>query len=547
MLAGSWIDLMKCIDWYKKTWMESTREVFVKQLTETASIWDLIIVGGGATGLGTAVDAASRGFKTLLLEQSDFAKGTSSRSTKLVHGGVRYLAQGNMGLVKEALRERGILLGNAPHLVRNESFIIPNYSWASGIFYSIGLSIYDLLAGKRSFGRSRLISRNELIRRVPNIRQNGLKSGVLYHDGQFDDARLAVSLALTAIEQGATLLNYFQVTGLTKDEKKINGVVVRDGETGLSYTLKAKTVINATGVFVDELLGMDEPGSRPMVQPSQGIHLVLDKSFLGSRDALMIPKTKDGRVLFAIPWHEKTLIGTTDTPLNAHQLEPRALEEEVRFILETAAEYLTHTPTRKDVRSVFAGLRPLAAPQNEKQKTKEISRSHKLMVSASGLITITGGKWTTYRQMAEETVNMAIGSAGLPGRICLTKTLSLHGHKDSVEWTDPFFVYGSDAPAIRMLAKENGLLKETLDARLPYIGAEVVWAVRHEMARTVEDVLARRTRALFLDARAAMEMAPAVAKLMATELNRDTDWEKEQIVSFLSVAKNYLLEDEKKS
>ncbi|MDP4132136.1 MAG: glycerol-3-phosphate dehydrogenase/oxidase [Bacteroidota bacterium] len=519
------------------------REVLVNRLADPSEEWDLIVVGGGATGLGVALDAASRGFKILLLEQSDFAKGTSSRSTKLAHGGVRYLAQGNIGLVIEALRERGILIRNAPHLVRNECFIIPNYSWWSSIFYSIGLSVYDLLSGKRSFGRSRLISRNELIRRIPNIQQKGLKSGVLYHDGQFDDARLAVSLALTALEQGATLLNYFRVTGLKREGKKISGVTTTDRETGISYSLRAKTVINATGVFVDELLGMDAPGSLPLVKPSQGIHLVFDKSFLGSRDALMIPKTADGRVLFAIPWHDRMMVGTTDTPVDAHQLEPRALEEEIRFILETASSYLTRIPERKDVRSVFAGLRPLAAPQNEREKTKEISRSHKLMKSDSGLITITGGKWTTYRQMAEETVNLAIHVAGLPRKACQTKTLFLHGYRESMEWSDPFFVYGSDGVEVISLAKENPDWKEILDPRLPYISAEVVWAVRQEMARTVEDVLARRTRALFLDAKAAIDMAPAVARLMAIELKKDLDWEKEQIVSFLNVAKNYTLDE----
>ena len=427
--------------------MQIKREALIEQIADPAKVWDIIVVGGGATGLGIAVDAASRGFKTLLLEQSDFAKGTSSRSTKLVHGGVRYLAQGNIGLVIEALRERGILMNNAPHLVRNENFIIPNYSWWSGIFYSVGLSVYDLLAGKRSFGRSRLITRKEIIRRIPNIRQKGLKLGVLYHDGQFDDARLAVSLAITAVEKGATLLNYFRVSGLTKNGIKINGLIAKDQETGIQYTFRTKTVINATGVFVDELLNMDVPEARPIVQPSQGVHLVFDKSFLGPHDSLMIPKTKDGRVLFIIPWHDRTLAGTTDTPLNAHQLEPRALEEEIKFILDSVADYLTRIPERKDVLSVFAGLRPLAAPQNEKQKTKEISRSHKLIISESGLITITGGKWTTYRQMAEETVNAAIGVGKLPYRISVTKTLSLHGFKESVEWTDPFFVYGSDANA----------------------------------------------------------------------------------------------------
>ncbi len=428
-----------------------------------------------------------------------------------------------------------------PHLVRNENFIIPNYSWLSGIFYSVGLSVYDLLAGKRSFGRSRLISGTEVIRRIPNIRQKNLKSGVLYHDGQFDDARLAVSLALTAHEQGAIPLNYFRVTSLTKEKNKINGLIAIDQETGMSYTLRSKTVINATGVFVDEVMVMDEPELKPMVQPSQGIHLVFGKSFLGPHDALMIPKTKDGRVLFAIPWHDRTLIGTTDTPLNAHKLEPMALEEEINFILDTAAHYLTSIPTRKDVLSVFAGLRPLAAPQGDQQKTKEISRSHKLLVSASGLITITGGKWTTYRKMAEDTVNRAIGVGGFPNRLSVTETLSLHGYKDSVDWSDPLFVYGSDALKIKAMARGNPAWKEMLDTRLPYIGAEVVWATRHEMARTVEDVLARRLRALFLDARAAMDMAPAVANLMAIELGKDEYWEKEQVVSFISIAKNYIL------
>ena len=522
--------------------MQTNRESFAEQISDTSIIWDLIIIGGGATGLGAAVDAASRGFKTLLLEQSDFAKGTSSRSTKLVHGGVRYLAQGNIGLVIEALRERGILLKNAPHLVRNESFIIPNYSWFNAVFYSIGLSVYDLLAGKRSFGRSRLISRNEVVRRIPNIQWKDLKAGVLYHDGQFDDARLAISLALTAIEQGATLLNYFCVTSLNKEGNKINGVEVRDLETDISYSLKAKAVINATGVFVDEVLVMDAPEAGPIVRPSQGVHLVFDRSFLGPHDAMMIPKTKDGRVLFAIPWHERTLVGTTDTPLNAHQLEPKALEEEIQFILDTSAVYLTKIPTRKDVLSVFAGLRPLAATQGNDQKTKEISRSHKLIVSPSGLITITGGKWTTYRKMAEDVVDRAIQTAGLFNKSCKTKTLSLHGFREPVEWTDPFFVYGSDAAAVKALAKENPAWKEILNPRLPYIAAEVVWATRHEMARCIEDVLSRRTRALFLDARAAIAMAPAVAHLMAKELMKDADWEKEQVLSFLQVAKNYLVD-----
>jgi glycerol-3-phosphate dehydrogenase len=517
------------------------REALIQRLADEEITWDLIIAGGGATGLGAAVDAASRGLKTLLLEQADFAKGTSSRSTKLVHGGVRYLAQGNIRLVREALRERGILLQNAPHLVKNESFIIPNYKWWQGPFYSFGLMLYDLLAGRLSFGRSKYISREAVIRRLPNIKTAGLRSGVLYHDGQFDDARLAVNLVQTAFAEGATLLNYVRVTGFQKLQGRINGVVAKDLETGMYYQIRGRTVINATGVFVDELLQMDQPGLAPMVKPSQGIHLVVDRCFLGSADALMIPATEDGRVLFAVPWHERVVIGTTDTPLNEHVLEPVALEEEIGFILRTASRYFSQAPQRSDVRSVYAGLRPLAAPQAGGAKTKEISRSHKLMVSPSGLISITGGKWTTYRKMGEDVVDLAIRVGSLPKRKSLTKTLPVHGHCAGTAGQDHLSVYGSDADALRELARENKDWQKTLHGSLPYTGVEVIWAVRREMARTVEDVLARRTRALFLDARAAVEMAPVVARLMAAELKKNDEWEREQIVSFGRIAKGYML------
>lgn len=519
-----------------------TREANLNHLHDTEKIWDLIIIGGGATGLGAAVDSASRGFSTLLLEQADFAKGTSSRATKLVHGGVRYLAQGDIGLVREALRERGLLLKNAPHLVKNESFIIPNYSWWDGVFYTIGLSIYDLLAGKLSFGRAKHISKKETTKRLPGIQEKGLHGGVVYHDGQFDDSRLAINLAQTAIEQGATLLNYFKITGLTKDTAgKITGVKATDTETGTNYQIKAKTVINATGVFVDNVLKMDTPEKKPMVRPSQGVHLVLDRSFLPAEDALMIPKTEDGRVLFAVPWHEKLLIGTTDTPIDSHSLEPVALDEEVEFILRTAGKYLTKAPTRADVLSVFAGLRPLAAPQDGSSKTKEISRSHKLIVSASGLITITGGKWTTYRKMAEDIVDKAIETGGLNNTPCKTASLSIHGSRPEPDRANPMFVYGADIEKVLALHSENPDWKNPVHAEGSYTKAEVIWSVRNEMARTVEDMLARRTRVLFLDARLATAMAPEVARLMAGELGKDAAWEQAQIKAFNETAKNYIL------
>lgn len=522
---------------------ETKRNEIVKTISNPETIWDIIVVGGGASGLGTALDSVARGYKTLLLEQADFAKGTSSRSTKLVHGGVRYLAQGDIGLVREALYERGLLLKNAPHLVTNGTFIIPNYEWWGGAYYTIGLTIYDILAGKLGFGRAKHISKEEVIQKLPNINQKGLYGGVVYHDGQFDDSRLAINLAQTSVEHGATILNYFRVVRLIKnDQKKICGVVTTDIETGISYQIKGKTVINATGVFVDELMQMDTPGKKPIVRPSQGVHIVVDKSFMPSNDAIMIPKTEDGRVLFAVPWHDKLIVGTTDTPLNEHSLEPRALEEEIDFIMHTAAKYLTKVPSRNDVLSIFAGLRPLAAPKDGSTKTKEISRSHKLIVSESGLITITGGKWTTYRRMGEDAVDKAIEVGQLKVHPAITKDLPIHGSKINVGRKDHLYVYGSDKDSLLELIKENMAWGEKLHPKMPYIQAEVVWGVRYEMARNVEDILARRVRALFIDARVAIDMAPKVAALMAKELGKDKTWENDQIEIFTRLANGYILE-----
>lgn len=517
------------------------RKTFIKRLQSTKH-WDVIIIGGGATGLGTALDSTLRGYKTLLLEQSDFAKGTSSRSTKLVHGGVRYLAQGNFALVQEALQERGLLLKNAPHLVRRQSFIIPCYSFFSKIKYLIGLKVYDWLAGKYSFGKSKWLNRSALLQSVPEMKEKGLKGGVEYWDGQFDDARLAVNIAQTTAEEGGTVLNYFKVTALTKEDNgRINGVVAYDLEQQKEYHLKAKVVVNATGVFVDEILQMDTPGRKPIVRPSQGVHVVLDRSFFSGKNAMMIPETTDGRVLFAVPWHNHVLVGTTDTPLDHQSLEPIALDKEVTFILKTLCEYLTLKPSRKDVLSVFAGLRPLAAPDKDTNSTKEISRSHKLMVSNSRLITITGGKWTTYRKMAEETVDKAIKVGRLVSELCSTRTKRIHGFTERSS-TSSLAIYGSDEEAIRSLVSEMPELGEHVVPGGPYILAEVIWAIRKEMARTVEDVLARRLRILFLDAKVAMEMSVVVAGLMATELGHGKDWQDEQISSFKELASNYLLD-----
>lgn len=509
-------------------------------------IWDIIIIGGGANGLGTALDSASRGFKTILLEAVDFAKGTSSRSTKLIHGGVRYLEQGNLTLVIEALKERGLMMKNARHLTKNESFIIPNYNWWGGMFYTLGLKFYDHLAGELSLGASKYLSKEKTIAKLPSIEQKGLRSGVLYHDGQFDDSRLAINLAQTAVEKGACVLNHFKVTELLKnDSNQIIGVVATDQETKIEYTIKGKAVINATGVFTNAIMKMNDTVYKKYIVPSQGIHLVFDKSFLPGDHALMIPKTSDGRVLFAVPWHDKIVVGTTDTLIKKSDLEPIALEEEIEFVLETAQRYLTKKPTRADVLSVFAGLRPLSAPEEKGQKTKEVSRSHKIIVSETGLITITGGKWTTYRKIAEDIVDKAIQVHKLRKRKCKTKNLSIHGNKKNSikDFENHLSVYGTDSTAILRLQETEPKLREKLHANYDYTLAEVVWSIRYEMARTIEDILARRVRLLFLDARAAIECSDKVAQLLAKELGYDEDWKKDQIASFKALANGFLLKE----
>ena len=507
-------------------------------------VWDVLVIGGGASGLGAGLDAATRGYQTLLLEQSDFAKGTSSRSTKLVHGGVRYLAQGDISLVLEALHERGLLRQNAPHLVKHQAFIIPNYIWWDGPFYTIGMKVYDMMAGKLGLGPSEHISKEETLKSIPNLSEEGLTGGVIYYDGQFDDARLAINLAQTMVENNGVALNYFEVSNLIKTEEGIvSGVEAIDKETGEKYIIKAKAVINATGVFVDQILQMNEPGAKKIVKPSQGVHVILDKSFLQSDSAIMIPKTSDGRVLFAVPWHGKVVVGTTDTPVNSASLEPRALEEEIDFILTTAAKYLKKNPTRKDVLSIFAGLRPLAAPDDENSETKEISRGHKIIVSLSGLVTIIGGKWTTYRKMAEDTIDKAAMIAGLEERKCVTTNMPIHGYVAQVDFSDHLHIYGSDKIELQKLQNQNPALGYQFHPDLPYTAVEVVWAVRNEMARTLDDVLARRVRALFLDARVSVEMAPEVAKLMAAELGFDQHWINNQVEEYTKLAKGYMLED----
>jgi glycerol-3-phosphate dehydrogenase len=520
------------------------RADILRELGSQSTPWDVLVIGGGATGLGTAVEAASRGYRTLLVEAIDFAKGTSSRSTKLAHGGVRYLEQFNISLVLDALRERGYMLRNAPHLVRDLSFVVPAYSYASLPYYGLGLSLYERLSGRHSLGPSTLLSRERTAELLPHIVHDGLRGGILYHDGQFDDARYAIALVRTLQDLHGTAINYLRVVGLLHRQGRIIGVEVQDAENGGRFSIESKVVVNATGIHSENILGMDGKLEAPLLTVSQGSHFVLSADFLGGTTALMIPKTADGRVLFAIPWHGSTIVGTTDEPVARGSEEPRALQNEKNFLLDHIARYFGRKPGPSEILSVWSGQRPLIRSGN--RASSKLSRDHKVLTSSSGLITITGGKWTTYRRMGQDTINRAAAVASLPPRLSITATLQLHGWRESSSERSPRWedVYGSDLPFLQTLSGEDPSLDQLLHPRLPYRLRDVVWAARYELARTVEDVLARRTNALFLDARAAMEAAPTVARILAKELKRSASSSEADLSSFLSNAQGYIYEEE---
>ena len=500
--------------------------------------WDIVIIGGGASGLGIALDASKRGYKTLLLEKYDFGKGTSSRSTKLIHVGVRYLQNGDITLVIESLKERGILKRNAPHLVQDLSFVIPTYDWWASPFYGIGMKIYDMMAGKLGLGKSEIISKQETEKLIPNVNKKGLRGGVIYHDGQFDDSRMAITLALSADSKKTALLNYCNVEGLIKKDGEIKGLNFTDSINSKKYQIKSKVVINATGVFAEEIIRMDQPKIEKMIQPSQGVHIVLERRFLKSKHAILIPQTSDGRVLFAVPWKNYVVVGTTDTQVKKASEEPKALKEEVDFILKNAGKYMSVKPKKDDIKSVFAGLRPLAATSN-KQSTKEVSRSHKIDISPSGLISVLGGKWTTYRKIAEDAINTAISINKLKKKKCKTERTKLFGFKRNVSWSDPMHVYGSLKKKVESLGGIND--NESLSNKF-YISNNIIeWSIIHEMALTVEDILARRTRCVFLDSKESQRIAPIVAQKMADVLGEDDKWIDAELKKFNKLIKNYIV------
>jgi len=518
------------------------RDVGLDAIRERKAPWDIVIIGGGATGLGTAVDAASRGYAVVLFEQADFAKGTSSRSTKLIHGGVRYLQQGNVSLVMEALSERGRLLQNAPHLVNDLAFIVPSYEWWESPFYGVGLKVYDLLAGKYGFGRSRHLSREKVIEEIPSIQTEGLRGGTRYSDGQFDDARLAISLARTAVEQGAVAVNYTGVVAILKDTQGVaQGVRVYDAETGAEMEVFAKVIVNATGPQADAVRHLDNPDLDAIVAPSQGVHIVLDRSFIPRESAIMVPHTGDGRVMFAIPWRDVAVVGTTDTLVDDVPLEPQPRSEEIDFILDTANRYLARPAARSDIKSVFAGIRPLVEGGDE-VGTATLSRDHVILIDPnSAMMTVVGGKWTTYRKMAEDVVDQASVLAGLPQSSCVTASLRIHGYSEHADALGGLSFYGADAEGVQALIDANAEWAAPIHVNLAMTGAEVVWACRYEMARTIDDVLARRSRSLLFDARAASEAAGTVGALMAIELRQDASWVVDQIALFRELAESYIV------
>ena len=498
--------------------------------------FDVLVIGGGATGLGIAVDAVTRGFTTALIEGGDFAQATSSRATKLVHGGVRYLASGQIHLVYEALHERAVMMRNAPHLVKPQAFVLPTYTRRELPYFGAGLLAYDLLSVRSSMGRTRILGRRRTLEQIPNLQPEHLSGSVLYHDGQFNDARLALVLARTAADYGATVLNYARCTRLEHVEGKVTGAVIADTETGREYTIAAKAVFNATGIFTDALRRMDDPETPPLLTVSRGTHLVVAASVLGGGAGIMVPKTRDGRVIFAIPWQGRVVIGTTDLPAPEPAMEPGHTDDEIAFLLETINPFLAKQIGRDDILSVFSGLRPLVTGKGA--TTSKISREHHIDVSNSGLITVAGGKWTTYRRMAEDALNYAARKGMLPRRPCVTSRTYLHGAQGPAAEGDAYTrEYGSDAKLLRALMHDDPALAEPIAPGLPYSFAQVVYAARFEMARTLEDVLSRRTRALLLDERATLSAAPRVAALLRQELGQDESWAAQQLQQFTELAR----------
>ena len=473
--------------------------------------FDFIVIGGGASGLGCALDVSSRGYSVVLLEKFDFCKGTSSRSTKLIHGGVRYLEKGQISLVYEALKERDILIKNAPHLVKQVGFLIPVYNYFLKFYYFFGLKIYDFISGNLSFEKSRTVNRESAIKLVPNVEKQKLKGGVVYFDGQFDDSRLGIDIALTSEINNAVLINYMSVESLIKENGKIKGVIAHDSVNNSNFSINSDNVINATGVFSRSIMELDSNKLKTVIRPSQGVHLVVDKCFLNGNFGILVPKTSDGRVLFAVPWQDHVIIGTTDTVVDNPSFNPESTKEEIDFILENVKNYLELYPKRDNIKSVFVGLRPLVA-NNSNSKSKDLSRKHKIIVSKSGMVSVIGGKWTTYRRMAENVIDLALKKTKLPFVKSKTSDLKIKNGLIDIDFSK------------ESLSDDFFLSKEM-----------IIHYVKNEMALNLDDIMSRRSRCLFLNTKESIRIAPMVAKIMSNELSKDKDWIDKQLKSFYNL------------
>ena len=515
------------------------RDIMLEKGFDPTIVWDVIVIGGGATGLGIAIDAASRGCSTLLIEKHDFAKSSSSKSTKLIHGGLRYLKQFDFSLIQEGLKERGTLLKIAPHLVSPLGFIIPHYKFWEKPIFKLGLKIYDYLCRGYHFDQSYWINKEQALLEVPTLNRKNLYGASVYFDAQFDDARFAITLAQTACDLGATLINYAEVKSFEKKDGKIHAVVVEDLESQKSATIKGRSFINATGPFCDFLRKVDDDQSVDVIAPSQGSHIVLPSHFCPSNKAILIPHSKDNRVIFCIPWLGKVLVGTTETEVKKISADPVVLSREVDFLLEEISAYLSLKPKKEDVLSVFAGIRPLV--KKKQTKTAKLSRNHEIFISNSNLISVAGGKWTTYRKMAEDVVNIALKNIAKPFIKSNTAKIKLHGAIDPRKTKLSFPQYGKDSSFLDHMIEKDPSLSQYIHPELPYKKVQILWAIQNEMARSIEDILARRTRALFLNAKAAIEAAPIIANMLAKEFSKDKNWEDRQTLNFIAIAQTYLV------
>jgi len=532
--------------------------------------FDVLVIGGGITGAGVALDATARGYSVALVEKADFASGTSSKATKLVHGGIRYLPQFDFALVHEALVERGLLVRNVPFLVRPLAFVLPLYEnahrpvgipfappkgYGLGLMLDAGLWMYDLMAGRLNVARHKRISAQKALELTPALRGDGLKEAFLYYDAQTNDTRLTVTVLRTAAQRGAVITNYTEVIGFTRADGKLNGARVRDVQTGQEFTVSARHIVNAAGVFAERVTALTGDESRVAIEPSKGVHLVVARERVRITDtALVLPETDDGRILFVIPWGARAVIGTTDTG-TGNLDDPEASPQDIAYLLDHVNRYMKVNLSGDDILSVYAGYRPLV--KSKEERAANLSRTHVVLQEPNGMVVIVGGKLTTYRRMAQDTMDVIAKRDGM-AIAHPTERLPLAG---AVGWRDAQreieergralgldqrviehleFNFGGNARGVLDVIGEDPALGEKIISDLPYLRAEVIYACRAEMAQTLEDVLARRTRIMLEDADRGAGVAEPVATLMARELGWSSDRVRSEVEKYRTLVGHQL-------